>query len=147
MDNFNVQDIGAATRPKVDAETAAAEFERFADMMALDIDTSGLDDEDRADLGKIRRQFERAVMAGLLVVNENGEPVYTPNTGDYREAITFYEPTGADKMAMDAKKKGHDMAKTYAMIAAQTKVHAKVFAGMPNRHLKVCEGISLLFFA
>ena len=47
-------------------------------------------------------------------------------------------------MAMDGKKKGHDVKKTYAVMADMCKVHPNVFAGLAGSDIKVCEAIFAL---
>lgn len=128
---------------KVDQETALNEFNRFVDAMDLDIDESRMDEEDRKSLDNVRSLFVRNVMSGHLVVDDKGQPVYTPRSGG--DPITFYEPNGAALLAMDQKKKGHDVAKTYAVLAAITQLDVPRFSKMPMRDLKVCNAIMSLF--
>jgi hypothetical protein len=125
-------------------DVAEDEFQRFADGMDLDVDPTGLSDEDKSSLEDSKRRVIRAMMKGSLVSNEKCEPVFTPKSG---KAITFYEPDGATLMATDMKKKGHDMAKTYAAMAAMTKENPTRFSSMPGRDLKVCTAIFALFMA
>lgn len=131
---------------KVVREVAEQEFERFADAMDLDIDTAELDAEDQAAFNKQRSRIVRAVQRGSLVFNENGEAVYTPsNPGSkHQDPITFHERTGASLMAMDGKKKNHDVAKTYAVMADMCKVHPSTFAGLKGSDVKVCEALFAL---
>lgn len=81
-----------------------------------------------------------------LVINEQGEAEYTPRNekSQYKETLTFHERTGASIMAADRGKKGHDVAKTYAIMGDMCKVLPKVFAGMAGIDGKVCEAIFLL---
>ena len=81
----------------VAAEVALKEFERFAEEMDLDIDTAAMDDEDLTAFNKQRSRIVRAIERGNLVINEDGEAVYTPiNTRSrHAEALTFHERTGA----------------------------------------------------
>lgn len=128
---------------KVDRETAELEFERFVEAMDLDLDPAEMDEEDRKGLDIQKGKILSAIMAGSLVINEDGEPVFTPAVeGDQ---IKFPEPTGAAFMAMDRKKKTEDMGKLFAMMAAITGTHASTFAKMKNRDLKVCIAITTLF--
>jgi len=126
--------------PMVAPEVAEAEFERFVEVMDLDVDSTDMDAEDRKSLDDSKRRFIRAVVCGSLVVNESGEPVFTPTVGD-RAEITFYEPDGTALMAMDRAKKGHDVEKTNLVLAALTKQLPKRFAAMKNRDLKLCQAI------
>lgn len=120
------------------------EFERFADAMDIDIDPAGMDDEDRKSLDVARRRFVLAVRDGSMVVSPDGFPHYTPKLGNTK-TIKFNEPTGADLMSMDMKKRGHDMAKTYQVLASMTKEPVARFANMKRRDLRVCETVLTLF--
>jgi hypothetical protein len=130
-------------KEQVALEVAEQEFDRFAECMDLDMDTSKLDAEDLTSFNKIRDRLLRAMQRGALVINDNGEAVYTPQRANskYKEAITFHERTGASLMAMDGKKKGHDVAKTYAVLADMCQVHPSTFAGLAGQDIKVCEGL------
>lgn len=124
-------------------EVAEQEFDRWAEAMDLDVDTSYMDDDDRTQFEKQRRRVLRALQRGSLVVSESGEAVYTPRNPGTKAtgALTFHERTGASLMAMDGKKKGHDAAKTYAVMADICKTHPSTFAGMVGEDVKVCEAI------
>jgi len=128
---------------KVAADVAEQEFQRFVDAMDLDLDTSTMDDEDLTAFNRQKSKILRAVRRGNLIFNENGEAVYTPVNPrtKYTDPITFHERSGASLMAMDGKKKGHDVARTYAVLADMCKVHPSVFAGMVGQDVKVCEAL------
>lgn len=130
----------------VAAEVAGNEFARFAEAMDLDIDPSAMDEEDRQGFDAQKRRVVRAISNGGLVISENGEAIYTPQrpATKNKEPITFHERTGASLMAMDKKQKGHDVAKTYAIMAAMCKVHPSVFSGMAGTDIKVCEALFAL---
>lgn len=134
------------TEFKVDADTAEKEFNDWAEAMDLDLDTSDMDAEDLTGFTKQKKRIVKAVMRGALVFNDNGEAVYTPQRpgSQYKEPITFRERTGASIMAMDGKKKGHDAAKMYAVLADMCKVPPKTFAGMVGEDVKVCEALFAL---
>lgn len=127
-------------------DMADAEFERFAELMDLDLDTSGMDSEDLTQFTKLKNRVIRAIEKGALVINDNGEAVYTPqNTkSKCQDSLTFHERTGASLMAMDGKKKNHDIAKTYAVMADMCKVPVNTFAGLVGIDVKVCEALFAL---
>lgn len=131
---------------KIAKEMALNEFDRFAEAMDLDIDAVDMDADDLAGFNKQKRRIIRAIERGALVFNDDGEAVYTPQNkkSAHADSITFHERTGASIMAMDGKKKGHDAAKMYAVLADMCKVHAKVFAGMVGEDVKVCEALFAL---
>lgn len=130
----------------IDDETAEAEFDRFVEAMDLDLDTADMDAEDLTGFNKQKNRILKAIRKGSLVINENGEAVYTPCRpgSKHTDAITFHERTGASLMAMDGKKKNHDVAKTYAVLANMCRVHQSVFAGLVGTDVKVCEALFAL---
>jgi hypothetical protein len=132
-------------KPEVVAlEVAEAEFDRFLESMDLEVDFSTMDEDDRKSFESNKRKFTRAVQRGQLCVNEKGEPVYKPISGD---VITFHEPTGATLMALDTVKKGADVQKSFAAMAEMTKTPRSVYAQMPQRDLAVCQSVFVLFLA
>lgn len=132
--------------PRIAPEVAEAEFQRFAEAMDLDVDVSKLDAEDLTAFNKSKDRILRAMSTGALMINENGEAVFTPQrpSSKHKESITFHERTGASLMAMDGKKKGHDVSKTYAVMGDMCRVHPNVFAGLAGPDIKVCEALFAL---
>lgn len=131
-------------KPKVATKLAEEEFGKFIEAMELDVDPDGMDDEDKASFVSAKRVILKCIESNHLVVNEDGEPVYTPRKGD-KSPITFHEPTGASYMAMDQKKKNHDMTKLYSVLADMTEEPIQRFAKMKARDTKVCQAIIGLF--
>ena len=132
--------------PKVSNELAEQDFERFADMMDLDLDTSGMDSDDITQFTKLKKRIIRAIEKGAMIINDSGEAVYTPQNAKtkHKDALTFHERTGASLMAMDGKKKNYDVTKTYAVMADMCKVHPNVFAGQVGLDAKICEALFAL---
>ncbi len=133
---------------KIAKEVAEAEFDRFADLMDLDVNTEGMSADEKRDFTVQRDRLVRVIQSGALVINGNGEPVYTPQRaeGDVNP-ITFNEPTGASYLAMDRKKVGEDMGKLFSTMADVTGQSAGLFSKMKNSDLKVCIAIITLFLA
>lgn len=131
---------------KITQEVADAEFNRFVEAMDLDVSPDGMDADDRKGFEKAKRTFVNAVLDGSLVVDEKGQPVFKPKL-EGGGAITFPEPKGSALMAMDQKKKDHVVAKSFATLAEITGEPQGRFALMPNRDLKVCTSVMLLFLA
>lgn len=130
--------------PKVAREVAEEEFARFMREMDLREEDPLRDADDQQGYEENKRIFIESVMAGKLVVNEDGEPVFTTSEG---RAITFHEPTGNDIMAMDKAKQTQKTKGLFNMLASQTGAPLLVFAKMRNRERKVCEAIFVLFMA
>lgn len=123
---------------------ALLEFDRFVEEMDLDVDTADMDAEDLTAFNANKRRILRALENGSLIINDNGEAVYTPRKTENVDPITFHERTGASLMAMDGKKKGHDVAKTYAVMAEMCKVHPSTFAKLKGPDIKLCEALFAL---
>jgi len=131
---------------KVTLEVAELEFDRFVDAMDLDLDVADMDAEDLTAFNKQKRRILKAIEKGALVINENGEAVYTKKKKKTKrqEPITFHERTGASLMAMDGKKKSHEVAKTYAILGDMCRVHPSTFASMVGIDVKICEALFAL---
>jgi len=132
---------------KINMEMAEAEFLRFGESMDLDFEENEMDEESLKDFIVIKKRLVASIMKGNLVVNENGEPVFTPVSEEEKNPITFCEPSGATLQAMDKKKKGEDIGKTFAMMSDMTQTSSGLFSKMKNRNFKICQGIFTLFLA
>lgn len=131
----------------VDPETAEQEFERWIEAMDIDTDPASMDEDDKASFQNQKRVITRAMEYGRLIINEEGEAVFTPVSVDVDGgAITFAEPTGADKMAVDKHKQGQSVHQAYAAMGSVTKQPPKLFAKMKQRDLRVCEAVFALLF-
>jgi hypothetical protein len=127
----------------VASEVLEAEFNRFVEAMDLDVDPKGLDDDDKAALASAKRTVMRDLERGKLVIDADGQPVFTPSDG--KGEITFREPNGGAIMAVDQKKQSHGVARQYALIAGLTGENQERFAKMPSRDLKLCNALVVLF--
>ncbi len=127
-------------------EVAEAEFERFAAAMDFDLDAKAMDEDDRKAFAATRRIIVRSLEQGHLVVNEKGEPIFTPQLDDVAP-ITFFEPKGLSLIAMESRKKGEDVSKLFASLASMTKQHPSRFAKMSQRDLRVCMALATLFLS
>jgi hypothetical protein len=136
-----------ASDKKVPTELAEQEFDRFLEAMdlAYKCDPSKMDAEDNKALDKHKLVIVTAIERGNLVIDEKGQPIFTPSTGG--DPITFFEPEGASFMASDTVKSGKDVEKTNAVLGAMTQQPAKRFAQMKGRDYKVCQSIFILFLA
>lgn len=130
---------------KIVKEVAEQEFNRFVEAMDLDVNPGDMDAEDKKGFEQQKDRIISAIQSGALVINDDGEPVFTPQRTNDAAAITFHEPTGASLMAMDRKKKTEDIGKLYASMGDITKTHASTFSRMKMPDLKVCMAITTLF--
>ena len=129
---------------KIPADMASAEFNKFAEAMDIDTDVENMDEEDKKDFEGIRRKIE-SIMSGRLVVNDNGEPEYTPEGAE--NALVFQEPTGASLMASDKRKKTENVARLNTVMGEMCGVPSKTSAMLQMRDFKVCSAITTLFLA
>ena len=125
-------------------EAAQADFDRFVEANAIDDELEDMDTEDRAAFKKQRKRMLTALGDGSLVINDEGEAVYTPKNSADGAPIHFRERTGASLMASDRHGKGKDVAKTYAIMADMTQETPKRFALLKGVDIKVCEAIYAL---
>ena len=129
-------------------EFAEQEFERFVELMDLDLDPQHMDDDDRDQLEKHRRVIVRAIQSGHVSVDEAGQPtIHLKRPPAGLTTITCYEPTGRAFLSMDAKKKTQEVSKMYSMIQTVTGTPEGTCSQLFNRDLKVLQAISLLFLA
>lgn len=126
---------------KVAREVAEVEFARWAEAMDLDLDTQGLDADDIKSLEDGKRTLLRALVRGVLSIDEKGQAVVQPQVGDWKP-IVFHEPSGATFMATDAKKKGQDVAKLNVTMADMTGTHAALFSKLAGRDWKLCRAVA-----
>lgn len=129
----------------VDKETAHAEFDRFTTAMDLDVDVSEMDQDDVKTFEGTKKQITDSIMRGNLVIDDKGQPVFTPSDMPPENALTFHEPTGATLMSMDRRKAGEDVGKMLVVMTEMCKTTGNTFANMPNRDLKVCSAIVAVF--
>jgi hypothetical protein len=129
---------------KIAKEVAEAEFNRFIEANDILIDDA-MEKEDRDAFNEQKARILRAIEFGAMVINEDGEPVYTPQRTKDAEPLTFHEPTGASLMAMDRKKRNEDVGKLYATMGDMTRTDAKTFSSLRMADLKVCMAVAALF--
>lgn len=130
---------------KIATEVAEADFDRFIESSGIYINIEKMGKEDRESFEEQRGRIVRAIESGALVVNEDGEPVFTPQRSGDVGPLTFHEPTGASLMAMDKKKKDEDVGKMYATMADMAGTSAKTFSQLKMADLKVCMAVATLF--
>jgi hypothetical protein len=131
------------TESKVAIEVAEQEFDRFCEEMDLDVDTSVMDAEDKAAFEKIERRLVNAIAEGRLTIDEKGQPVLQLSDGG--QPVTFHEPNGANIIAMDQKRHGHNNARQILFIAEMTNQAEERIRKLPMRDLKICNSIVALF--
>lgn len=136
------------SKNKITPEMAEMEFARFAEEMDLDVDREKMDHEDRKGFDEQKAKIVRAICAGILTINEAGEPVlsYMDKEGK-KSSLTFHEPDGAAYLALDGKAKHADQRRQFEFMAAMTGTSAGTFGTMRNRYFKICQAIVVFFVA
>lgn len=132
---------------KIDKTVALSEFERWADAMDLDIDLDGATEENIETFDGHKSKIVGAIMKGSMVINEQGEAVYTTQRGDEPTTIVFREADGASLMAMDKGKKDENISALYGSMASITGQHKFLFTKMKMTDLKICIAVTTLFLA
>ena len=133
---------------KVAPEVAEQEFQRFAELMDLDLDESKMNEEDLEGFLKHKRIILNAIVTGHVTVDDDGCPtVHLKRPTEQLSSVTFHEPTGSTFLSMDQKKKTQDVSKMYSMIQDMAGLPAGALAKMPNRDLRVVQSVGMLFLA
>lgn len=130
---------------RIDRESAERDFNRFVELMDLDLSPDGMDENDKDDLAKHKRVIIRSIMRGSLTVDDNGEIDYVPHRTDGIEKLHFYEPEGSFMVEMDRRKAGHDISKVHALIGAMTKTSIQTVNRLKGTDYKVAQAVVLLF--
>jgi len=132
----------------IDSETAENEFQRFVDMMGLDVDEDHMDKDDLKSFHKLKRRILVYIQRGHVVVNETGEIEFRkfPRSPKIEaSSLVFHEPGGDAFMSMDSKEDGHNVAKMHAIMATMTKRPAAMFSNVVGMDYKVMQAIVTLF--
>ena len=129
---------GQVATKKIALEVAEQWFDNWAEAMDLDLDEQFMDEDGIQTFGKIKRRLIKVICDGKLTFNDDGEAVYKPKN---MEAITFPECNGAAIMAMDGKKKGHDVEKLYAVMADSCGVPRGTFSKLKGIDWKITTSI------
>ena len=108
-------------------EMAELEFERMCATMGVETDLTGEDDDTVKGFADLKRKVCRAIVAGDMVLTEDGRPIYTTTGG---KGMEFKEMTGAVLMSMDRVKSGENTAKMFTVIKELTG------GGVPPSQLK-----------
>lgn len=123
-------------------EVAEQEFARMCEAFRVELDESGLDDDEKAKLKDTRQKVVRDIMRGTLVVAENGLPTYTCGDG---KPVTFHKPTGATLLALETYHGSKQIANTIAGAADMTRLDRGAFGKMELYDAQVCMRLATLF--
>lgn len=130
----------------IDRETARAEFERFAEAMSLDLDTTNRDENEVRDTEQDIERVTKAIIKGCVTIDEEGRASFVRRGSD-APPIVFYRPLGGSMTAMDRVKSHHEFNKAFASMAQITKTSISTFQKMHMSDVKICISIWTLFLA
>jgi hypothetical protein len=103
---------------KVALEVCEAEFARLCASRRIDDDVASMTEPEAKAFDARKRPIVRAMARGEIVVDADGNPVFTPPGG---KALIFHKATGATLMAGDKVADGHDIARLVAVADEMTK--------------------------
>jgi hypothetical protein len=129
---------------KVAEEVAAAEFSRMCALFRIDEDTSAFDAEELKSWSEARDPIIKDIRLGLIVVDADGRPIYTPPGG---KPIKFHPPTGATLMALETHGKGKEISNTVAAMGDMTETNKGDFSRMAVRDFRACLRLTNLFLS
>jgi hypothetical protein len=131
---------------KIVLEVAEAEFERFAGSWNLDTDIETMSIEDRDDFEGHKRKIVRQIQGGRVVINEEGNIIYTLFTpvGTLAE-VTIKRPKGRTYMAMDKIKEGQNIGKLLHFLSSAINQLPGVIKQMDGIDFKFLQAVYMLF--
>jgi hypothetical protein len=128
----------------ISQEVASQEFERWAETWDIDTAEGFMAEDEREVFKGMRSRLERKIRAGALVIDDEGNPHFTPQFSDV-PAMTFKIPTGADRLGWDKYKERESIHRIFSSLGSMTGQASAVFSRMDGRDLKVAEAIALLY--
>lgn len=129
---------------KVAAEVAESEFSRMCEAFRVEQDTSELDEKELESWNELRGGIVRDIQRGLLVIDPEGLPIYTPPGG---KPIKFNKPTGATLMALETHAKGKDISNTVAAMGDMTETNKGEFSRLAVQDFRACMRLTNLFLS
>jgi len=135
-------EVNGQAESVVDAETAGAEFDRWASAMKLNLKRKGIDENERRDIESDRLMIIDCIIGGIVTIGDDGLLTYAPEDG---RPFTFHRPRGADLVVMDKKKKHAEMGKVFTSLASITRTSEVTFSKMYHSDLEKCLAIWSLF--
>lgn len=132
----------------INRETAEQEFERWCDAMKFDIDYDSDDENTRRGRVQAKRKIVRAIERGELVVDEKGyAKLLNADVKGEPTDVCFNRLYAGLYTAMDRKKEGQGIGKSYAALAALTGLPDTTFDRMHPYHVGICTAVILYFLA
>lgn len=129
---------------KVAKEVAEQEFSRLCAASRIDEDESALDKDELQEWREMREPIVRDICRGKLVIDAEGRPVWTTETG---KALTFQRATAATFIALETHGKGKDVSNMMAAIADMTGTGKGELSKLMAPDFHGCSRIARLFLA
>jgi hypothetical protein len=137
-----VTPITAQRKAKIAREVADAEFVRLCEAHRIEHDIER-DEAELAEWTALKGSIVRDIMAGTLIVGEDGNPTYTPPGSS--KGLTFRKATGATYMALETYAGGKNMQNTVAAMAEMTHTDKGEFSRLDAPDFQACLRIGKLF--
>jgi hypothetical protein len=137
---------------QVDIETATDDFNRFTDAWEIDVEESGLNNEEKIDIKKLKRQIIKAIQLGRLCYNQEDDSIqYTfsdkSQVTEANKTISIRRPKGSAYLSIDQFKDNQDTHKMYNILAMMSGKPIQFFANIDGIDLKPLQAIMTLFLA
>lgn len=130
----------------VDEQTAREEFERFAELMDLDLSTDDMSEDDKRSLDRQKKVVIEAIKTGHVTVDEEGQPtVHLKCPTEKLKTVTLYEPTGSTFLVRDTKKANQEVSKMFSMLQDMAHLKPGDLAPLKNRDMRVIQAFGALF--
>jgi hypothetical protein len=130
---------------KVVKEVAEAEFERLCRLNRVEHDEDGLTTDETVSWRKIRDGIIRDIQLGMLIVNEEGRPTYTPPGSS--KGYTFQAPTAATFIAFETYGTSKSASNAIATVAELTRTDRGEIGKLHSKDWSACVRIMSLFLA
>lgn len=126
----------------LDKKFAEEEFQRWIDLMDIDMDVEGLDENTARDRLEEKRIVVRAIRRQMLAVEDDGTLIFNVSEGS---PIKIKRPRISARRAMDRKKDSHMQGKMLAYMSAVTGVSDATLNKMYESEGKVLQSLFSLF--
>jgi hypothetical protein len=141
----NVTTITGQRKAKIAREVAGAEFVRMCEAHRIEHDTAEMGEDELKEWTELKKPIVRDIMAGTLIVGEDGNPTYTPPGSSH--GLTFRKATGATYMALETYAGGKNMQNTVAAMAEMTHTDKGEFSKLEAADFQACLRIGKLFLS
>ena len=132
------------------SETLAEnEFLRWAENADISVDTSDMNDEEKATFESLKRRIVKSIVKGQTIVNDDDNLEVTlsaKNPAGYAgEKLTFEPPTAQAYIGIDNFKAHQTIHKMIAVMSAMTGKDIGFFSKIANNDFKIFMAIATFF--